>query len=118
MGRETVWRLKKEIDWTRPDVKAQLERLMRSVATDYVNAYRAGGNSMLAVYRDAAHPTFAAQELRGVRDSMPGLSQHQADMRHSRLEYPKPPTRPTTSFMSWQEATFGLKPLIRISHVA
>jgi hypothetical protein len=118
LSAEAVARLKKEIDWTRPDVKAQLERLMRSIATDYVNAYRAGGNSMLAVYRDAAHPTFAAKELRGLLDSMPELSLHQHDMRHYLLEYPKPPTRPTISFMYWQEATFGLKPLIRISHVA
>ena len=88
------------------------------MATDYVNAYRAGGNSMLVVYRDAAHPTVAANELRGLIDSMPELSQHQPDMRHYLLEYPRPPTRPTTSFMYWQEATFGLKPLIRISHVA
>jgi len=118
LSAEAVARLKKEIDWTKPDVKAQLERLMRSIATDYVNAYRAGGNSMLAVYRDAVHPTFAAKELRGLLDSMPELSQHQPDMRHYLLEYPKPPTRPTISFMYWQEATFGLKPLIRISHVA
>src|SRR4029453_16821380 len=99
---EAVARLKKEINWTRPDVKAQLERLMRSMVTDYVNAYRAGGNSMLAVYRDAAHPTFAAKELRGLVDSMPELSQHLPDMRHYLLEYPNPPTRPTISFMYWK----------------
>ena len=118
LNAEAIVRLKKEIDWTRPDVKAQLEQWMRSMATDYVNAYRAGGNSRLVVYRDTAHPIVSANELRGLIDSMPELSQHQTDMRHYLLEYPNPPTRPTTSFMYWQEATFGLKPLIRISHVA
>jgi hypothetical protein len=34
------------------------------------------------------------------------------------LEYPKPTGRPTTSFIYWQEAEFGLKPTIRLSHVA
>jgi hypothetical protein len=34
------------------------------------------------------------------------------------LDYPKPPSRPTTSFIYWQEANFGLKPTLRINHVA
>ena len=34
------------------------------------------------------------------------------------LEYPKPAPRPTTSFIYWQEASVGLKPTIRITHVA
>jgi hypothetical protein len=34
------------------------------------------------------------------------------------LEYPKATARPTVSFIYWQEAEFGLKPTIRINHVA
>jgi hypothetical protein len=114
---ETLGRVKREIDWKKPDVKAQLERLMRHMAADYVNAYREGGNSRLAVYRDAEHPTFVADEFRELVNTMPLLGDYLPDMRHYLLEYPKPPTRPTISFFYWQEVTFGLKPLIRISHV-
>ena len=39
-------------------------------------------------------------------------------MRQYLLEYPKPASQPTTSFIYWQEAEFGLKPTIRLSHVA
>lgn len=118
LSAEALARMKKEIDWKRPDVKAQLERLMRVMAADYVNAYREGGNARLAVYRDAEHPTFVANEFRELVNAMPLLSEYIPDMRHYLLEYPKPPTQKTISFFYWQEAEFGLKPTIRISHVA
>jgi len=118
LSAEALDRVKKEVDWTRPDAKAQLERLVRVMAVDYVNEYRKGGNSALAVYRDGAHPTFVANEFRELVNGMPELSEFLPDMRQYLLEYPKPAPRPTTSFIYWQEAQFGLKPTIRLNHVA
>jgi hypothetical protein len=115
---EALARLKKEIDWTKPDAKAQVERLVRAMAVDYVNAYREGGNSRLAVYRDRSNPTFVANEFRELVTGMPELGEYLPDMRQYLLEYPKAGARPTTSFIYWQEAEFGLKPTIRLSHVA
>jgi hypothetical protein len=115
---EALTRLKKEIDWAKPDAKAQVERLVRAMAVDYVNAYRDGGNSRLAVYRDGSNPTFVANEFRELVTGMPELAEYLPDMRQYLLEYPKAAVRPTTSFIYWQEAEFGLKPTIRLSHVA
>jgi hypothetical protein len=115
---EALARLKKEVDWTKPDAKSQVERLVRVLAVDYVNAYREGGNSRLAVYRDGNNPTFVANEFRELVRGMPELGEYLPAMRQYLLEYPKAAARPTTSFIYWQEAEFGLKPTIRISHVA
>jgi hypothetical protein len=118
LSAETLARMRKDVDWSKPDAKAQLERLVRTVAVEYVNAYREGGNSRLAIYRDGSNPTFVANEFRELVAGMPELSEYLPNMRQYLLEYPKPPTRPTTSFFYWQEAEFGLKPTIRINHVA
>jgi hypothetical protein len=118
LSAEALGRLRKEVDWTKPDAKAQIERLVRVMAVDYVNGYREGGNSRLAVYRDGKNPTFVANEFRELVSGMPELAEYVPDMRHYLLEFPKPPVRPTTSFIYWQEAEFGLKPTIRVSHVA
>ena len=118
LSAEALARVKKEVDWTKPDAKAQLERLVRVMAVDYVNEYRKGGNSALAVYRDGAHPTFVANEFRELVNGMPELTEYLPSMRQYLLEYPKPAPRPTTSFIYWQEAQFGLKPTIRLNHVA
>jgi hypothetical protein len=118
LGAEALERARKGVDWTRPDAKAQLERIVRELAVDYVNAYREGGNDRLAVYRDGSKPTYIANEFRELVNGMPELSEYLPDMRRYLLEYPKPGGRPTISFFYWQEAEFGLKPTIRINHVA
>ena len=118
LGEGALLRVRKEVDWSKPDAKAQLERLIRVIGVEYVTAYRKGGNAELAVYRDSEHPTFVANEFREMVNGMPEFSQYLTDMRQYLLEYPKPPARPTSSFIYWQEAAFGLKPTIRISHVA
>jgi hypothetical protein len=106
------------VDFTRPDAKAQVERTVRQMALEFVDAYREGGNRELAVYRDRNNPTFVASEFRELVAGMPELSEYLPDMRQYLLEYPKPAAHPTTAFVYWQEAAFGLKPTIRISHVA
>lgn len=118
LSAEALERVRKEVDWSKPDAKAQVERLVRVMAVDYVNAYRAGGNSRLAVYRDGANPTFVANEFRELLNGMPALGEYLPSMRQYLLDYPKAPALPTSSFIYWQEAEFGLKPTIRISHVA
>ena len=118
MSAETIARFRKEVDWTRADAKVQVEKLIRAIATSYVNAYREGGNARLAVYRDNANPTFVANEFRLLVESMPELSAYLPTMREFLLDYPKPGLHPTTSFFYWQEAEFGLKPTIRLNHVA
>jgi len=118
LSEETLARVRKEVDFSRSDARAQVEMLMRRLAVDYVNAYREGGNSRLAVYRDGAKPTFVANEFRELVGNMPELAEYLPSTRQYLLDYPKPPARPITSFFYWQEAAFGLKPTIRINHVA
>jgi hypothetical protein len=118
LSAEALARLKKEVNWDRTDAKAQVERLVRRWALDYVNAYRAGGNARLAVYRDSTNPTFVANEFGELVKGMPELSEYLPDMRRYLLDFPKAGGPPTRSFIYWQEAEFGLKPTIRVSHVA
>ena len=101
---EALTRLRKEVDWTKSDAKAQLERFVRTMAVEYVNGYREGGNARLAVYRDTTNPTFVANEFRELVKGMPELAAYVPDMRQYLLDYPKPAARPTTSFIYWQEA--------------
>jgi hypothetical protein len=118
LGADAINRVRKEVDWSRPDAKAKVEQLIRAMGVSYVNAYREGGNSRLAVYRDSDRPTFVAKEFQELIAAMPEFTGELSGMRQFLLEYPKPPTRPTKSFIYWQEANFGLKPTVRINHVA
>ena len=118
LGAEALGRVRKEVNWKAPDAKSQVERLMRSLAVSYVTAYREGGNNELAVYRDGERPTYIANEFRELVQGMPELSDYLPGIRQYLLDFPKPDPRITSSFLYWQEAKFGLKPTIRINHVA
>jgi hypothetical protein len=117
VSQESLDRLRKEVNWSKPSARADAERLFRQVALEYVNAYREGGNARLAVYRDAARPTFVAKEFESLVNRMPELTTYLTDLRRYLLEYPKYSLPAATSFLYWQEAAIGLKPTIRINHV-
>jgi hypothetical protein len=118
LGADAITRIRQEVDWSKSDAKAKVEQLIRAMSVSYVNAYREGGNSRLAVYRDSDRPTFVAKEFQELIAGMPEFTGELSGMRQFLLEYPKPATRPTKSFIYWQEANFGLKPTVRINHVA
>ena len=98
-------------------LQAAADALMRELALQYVTGYLEGGNQRLAVYRDQSRPTFVEQEFRDMIDRMPELTDHLPDVRRYLLEFPNRDLPGSTSFLYWQEAEFGLKPTIRISHV-
>lgn len=117
LGQATLDRLRKEIDFTKPDAQDRVTQFARQLAFDYVKAYLHGGNAELAVYRDAKNPTFVAKEFESMVSRVPALQEFTPDLRRYLLEFPKVSIPDTTSFLYWQEARFGLKPTVRINHV-
>ena len=51
-------------------------------------------------------------------DQMPGLIKNLPEIRRYLLGFPEEMLPGSTSFLYWQETEFGLRPTIRISHVA
>jgi len=110
-------RIRREVDWTRPN-RADLDRIARELALDYVKSYLAGGNDQLAVYRDAERPTFVANEFRSMIERLPSLAEFLPDLKRYLLDFPNATLPNLDSFVYWQQAQFGLKPTVRINHVA
>jgi hypothetical protein len=110
-------RIAREVDWSKPSAEQDAERAIRRMAFEYVNAYRAGGNASLAVYRDNERPTFVAREFESMVSRMPELSTHLPELRRHLLEYPTYTLPGSSEFFYFQEAVFGLKPTVRINHV-
>jgi hypothetical protein len=117
LGESALMRIQTETDWSKPNATADVERTMRRLAQEYVTAYLEGGNSRLAVYRDAKRPTFVAQEFAAMVDRMPEMTNYLPDLKNYLLGYPKMTLPNAESFLYWQNAKFGLKPTIRITHL-
>ncbi len=117
LGEAALERFQREVDWNAPNHADTANALMRRIAHEYVTNYLAGGNTRLAVYRDSDRPTFVAGEFESMVNAMPAIASYMPDFRRYLLEYPAVNLPGATSFLYWQETTFGLKPTIRISHL-
>ncbi len=117
LSAESLERIRKSIDWTKPTAPADAQALFRQFVFEYVKDYTEGGNERLAVYRDSARPTFVAAEFESMANRMPELGQHLQDLKAFLLGYPKVTLPNGTTFLYWQDVKFGLKPTIRVNHV-
>lgn len=117
LAQSNIERIQREVDWSKPDARERLDRIARETAMEFVTAYLQGGNQQLAVYRDADRPTFVAQEFAEMIDRLPSIGEFLPQVRRYLLDFPRATLPGSESFLYWQEATFGLKPTIRINHV-
>ena len=111
-------RFHSEINWSAPNAAAAAQSWIQRLAYEYTTSYLKGGDAELAVYRDGSRPTFVAQEFREVTDAMPELTTYMPNLKRYLLGFPKVALPEVSSFLYWQETEFGLKPVIRINHVA
>ena len=117
LGEPGLRRIRNEIDWSKPTVKADVEMLFRRFGLEYVNGYLEGGNARLAVYRDSSRPTFVSKEFSAMIDRMPALTEYLPPIKQYLLGFPKASLPKSESFLYWQDVKFGLKPTIRINHL-
>jgi len=110
--------LLRQIDWSAADATTRVNALARRTALEYLQAYRAGGNGELAIYRDSDRPQFIAREFADMVRRTGGLPDALPELADYLLNYPKA-SRPAglDEFFYWSIADFGLKPVIRINHV-
>jgi hypothetical protein len=116
LGEEALERVRSSVNWNSATPRAEVDAIVRQIALEYATGYLEGGNDRLAVYRDRSRPTFVATEFRSLIDAMPGLTAYLPEVRQYLLEYPRATLRGATSFLYWQEAEFGLKPIHRLTH--
>jgi hypothetical protein len=117
LGEDGLRQFRSAIDWRKPTARADANGIIRRLALEYVNGYREGGNARLAVYRDKDRPTFVAQEFQSMIDRLPRLGADMPDLKAYLLGYPNAVLPRSTDFMYWQEAEFGLKPIVRVNHL-
>jgi hypothetical protein len=117
LGEQAVERFQRDVNWAQPDHHEAATALMRRVLQEYVAGYMEGGNSRLAVYRDASHPTSVGDEVEHLVNGMPALARTMPDVRNYLLRYPHVSLPGASSLFYWQETQFGLKPTIRLSHL-
>ena len=117
LAASAIERIRRDVDWSKPDVDQRVNAIARDTAFEYVTSYLQGGNDQLAVYRDSDRPTFVASEFAAMVDRLQALTEFLPAIRRYLLEFPRATLPNSESFLYWQEVKFGLKPTIRINHL-
>jgi hypothetical protein len=109
--------LHRSINWSAPDVVAQVNQLLQKTALDLVLNYQRDGNKALGVYNDKRDPTQIPEQFAYLLSYDQALSEHEPDFYHYLLVYPhgKPANYEETFY--WSKVKFGLKPTLRIEHM-
>jgi hypothetical protein len=117
LTRDALERLKRQIDRRKPDHRAQVARFVKSEFITQINAYRRDGNKGLAVYHDKEEPFSTAASLHRLSDTSNVLKFISPEVDRYLDEYPNNRPPGTEDYFAWQFAKFGMKPVIRASHV-
>ena len=114
----TIQQLAREIEWSSPTATGEANAIVRQFVLGLVRSYLQHGDSGLPVYLDKDRPIAAADEFASILRQASELGPQADALRRYFAEFPRAPL-PTgaTSLLYWQLVDFGLKPVLRVSHL-
>jgi hypothetical protein len=109
--------LRQQIDWVSPQAATQAQPVIRRAFVDYVANYQKIGDAALAVNFDQDRPQSIREDFRRLLQHSSHLFQYDPQLANYLEKYPQ--ARPTgiEDIFYWQKAEFGLKPVVRASHL-
>jgi hypothetical protein len=109
--------LREQIDWNSPKATSQAQSVIRRAFVDYVANYQKIGDEALAVYNDKGKPQAIRDRLRQLMQNSSHFIQHDPQLANYLAKYPQERPPDTEDILYWQKGEFGLKPVVRASHL-
>ena len=109
--------LRRQIDWTSPQAADQARSVIRQAFVDYVTNYQRIGDATLAVYNDQDKPQAIREGFHQLLSHSSQLFQYDPSLAAYLEKYPHAKPSGAEDIFYWQKAEFGLKPVVRASHV-
>lgn len=109
--------LRREIDWKSPQAAIQAQPVIRRAFVDYVANYQKTGDAALAVNFDKEKPQSIRDDFRRLLQNSSHLFQYDPQLANYLEKYPQAKPPGTEDIFYWQKAEFGLKPVVRASHL-
>ena len=107
----------KEVNWSAPDPSSQVNAYVRQRLVDYVNAYRAHGDSALVTYDDV-NGTRASDAFDSLLSQSPFLYQDVPSLRQYLAGYPHAQMDGVVDAVFWSDDRAPrLRPILSVNHV-
>lgn len=114
---ESMEEFKKQVNWSAPDVAAQVNSLAQKMALEALVKYQKEGNSALGSYYDKEHPVHVIEQFEALLRGAPSLSHYLPDLEQYLLDYPRTQLPNAESSFFWERVKFGLKPTLRMNQM-
>lgn len=108
---------KKQVNWSAPDVAAEVNSLAQKMALDELVRYQKEGNSALGSYYDKEHPVHVIEQFEALLQGAPSISHYLPALEQYLVDYPRTQLPNAESFFYWERVKFGLKPTLRMNHM-
>lgn len=109
--------LRQQIDWASPQAAGQAQAVIRRAFVDYVANYQKIGDAALAVNFDQEKPQSIRDDFRRLLHHSSHLFQYEPQLANYLEKYPQARPPGTEDIFYWQKAEFGIKPVVRASHL-
>ncbi|HEY7446954.1 MAG TPA: hypothetical protein VH702_02340 [Vicinamibacterales bacterium] len=114
---EMLARFQAEVDWSKPDARTRAEAVFNRLLAERAAAYLSGGYSTLGTYLDKPGAMPVAKELVSMLNASAYLTELAPELRHYLEGFPNTELRNVESFFYWSKESFGVKPVISVTHV-
>jgi hypothetical protein len=109
--------LRQQIDWSSPQAANQAQAVIRQAFADYVANYQKIGDAALAVNYDKDKPQAIREDFHQLLQHSLHLFQYDPQLANYLEKYPQARPSGIEDTFYWQKAEFGLKPVVRASHL-
>jgi len=114
---ESIEDFKTHVNWSAPDVSAQVNGLAQKMALEELVRYQKDGNSALGSYYDKEHPVHVVEQFESLLHESSSMSHYLPDLERYLIDYPHAELPNTESVFYWERVKFGLKATLRINHM-
>jgi hypothetical protein len=114
---ESMEEFKKQVNWSAPDVAAQVNSLAQKMALDALVRYQKEGDSALGSYYDKEHPVHVIEQFESLLRESSSMSHYLPDLKQYLIAYPRAQLSNAESSFYWERVKFGLKPTLRINQM-
>jgi len=114
---ESMEEFKKQVNWSAPDVAAQVNALAQKMALDALLRYQKDGNRALGSYYDKEQPVSVVEQFGSLLHESSSMSHYLPDLKQYLIDYPRGELANAESIFFWEKVKFGLKPTLRINQM-
>jgi len=110
--------LQRTVDWSAPDASRRVNQYIQIEALHRLLAYQREGNRALGVYNDKRDPAEVDRQFAYMLSYSTALPEQLPDFYHYLLSYPQAKPANVEDRFYWTKVKFGLKPTLRVIHLA